>query len=267
MLICDLFTGIGGFALGAQRAFGEEIEITAFCESNAQCREVLCRHFPGVWIYEDIRREAIRTRADIITGGDPCPIRSSARSNGPSAHPDLSGYFLAVVGRLCPRWVVRENVPAPDDVSFIASLEALGYRTLIVSTDAATYTGQKRSRDIIIGHPEETTLRSVEKLLVAPQHSRKFPSRLGTLQVVPCLTTNRTRYDSRDCYIWDGRLRILDGEERQAVAGFPPGWLSGFSEACIARMCGNAIVPAVAEQIFRAIRAVTTEQGDTTCQR
>jgi len=182
-----------------------------------------------------------------------CPIRSKARSIWGTKQPDLSGYVLAVVAGSWPRWVVRENVPAPDDVCFIAGLEALGYGTVIVRVNSDSLTGQCRQRDYIIGSREDTGLRLRVYLSDLKNGAGPYKTRLGTQQVIPALTTHRTRYDSRDCYIWDGRLRILDAEEREAFAGFPEGWTAGFSEATRARMLGNAVVPDAAEEIIKAI--------------
>ena len=257
MRFLSLFAGVGGFDLGLERL---GMECAGQVEINRNCRKVLDRHWPAVKKWGDVREvERIADEVgsvELVCGGDPCPCRSKARSNGASKSPDLSGYFLALVGRLRPQWVVRENVPAPDVCHFASALDALGYNSILVLANAASYTAQSRTREILIGHPEKTWLCVIKDLLSAEHDTRVFPSRLGTLPVVPCLTANRTRYDSRDCYIWDGRFRILDGEERQAFAGFPADWLSGFSESAIARMCGNAVVPQIVEQIGRAIMQV-----------
>src|SRR3990167_9490655 len=49
----DLFSGIGGFALAADRVFGN-VEHT-FCEIDPFCQEVLKKHWPNSKIYDDIR--------------------------------------------------------------------------------------------------------------------------------------------------------------------------------------------------------------------
>lgn len=79
--------------------------------------------------------------------------------------------------------------------------------------------------------------------------------------ITPALTTHRTRYDSRDCYIWQPErgLRILDADEREGLAGFPSGWTTGFSQATRARMYGNAAIPQVAEWI--GIRILSNASG------
>jgi DNA (cytosine-5)-methyltransferase 1 len=52
----DLFSGIGGFALAAQRVWGDELDIVSFCEIDPFCQKVLKKHWPDVPICEDIRK-------------------------------------------------------------------------------------------------------------------------------------------------------------------------------------------------------------------
>lgn len=246
----SLFAGIGGFDLGLEMA---GMKCKWQIEKNNQCQDVLRKHWPDVKLYNDITKENKYAQVELICGGDPCPIRSRARSNGQSRHPDLSGYFLSLVGQLRPRWVVRENVLASDDVDFECALEILGYRTAIIRSDAASITGQSRQRDFVVGCREVTWPCFSEFISNFEDGKGSYKTRLGTREVVPALTTHRTRYDSRDCYIFDGGLRILDGDERTAFAGFPKNWLDGFTEASIARMTGNAVVPQIVEIIGKVI--------------
>ena len=52
MKVLDLFSGIGGFSLGLERA---GMTTVAFCEIEPYCQAVLKKHWPGVPIYDDIR--------------------------------------------------------------------------------------------------------------------------------------------------------------------------------------------------------------------
>jgi DNA (cytosine-5)-methyltransferase 1 len=251
MTFGSLFAGIGGLDLGLERA---GMRCCWQVEKNTQCLEVLNERFPGIPKHGEIRNTHQGLEpVNCIAGGDPCPKHSRARSNGDSRHPDLAGYFLSVVGRLRPWWVVRENVPAPTVNDFAVCLDALGYDAVVIRIESSGLTGQLRQRDFVIGHHRDGVLRRLFQDL--PDGPGPYTTRLGTRPITPALTTHRTRYDSRDCYIWQPErgLRILDADEREALAGFPPGWTSGFSQATRARMYGNAAIPQVAEWIGRRI--------------
>jgi len=214
------------------------------------------RQRPNVPNLGDVRNVGRHNAAavDVICGGDPCPKHSGARSNGQSRTADLSGYFLAVVGRLRPRWVVRENVLAPTVEYFDAALVALGYGTTIVRLDASKITGQHRIRDFVIGCYQASRAELRQLFSDCQDGTWDDAPCLTTQQITPCLTTHRTRYDSCDCYILEPRgFRILDGDERERLAGFPAGWTAGFSETARARFCGNAVVPEEAEWLGRRI--------------
>jgi hypothetical protein len=59
MNVLDLFSGIGGFSLGLERA---GMRTVAFCEIDKYCRKVLGKHWPQTPICEDIRTmETYRT--------------------------------------------------------------------------------------------------------------------------------------------------------------------------------------------------------------
>ena len=51
MNVLDLFSGIGGFSLGLQRAGMKTI---AFCEIDKYCQKVLKKNFPDIPIYDDV---------------------------------------------------------------------------------------------------------------------------------------------------------------------------------------------------------------------
>jgi DNA (cytosine-5)-methyltransferase 1 len=249
----SLFSGIGGFDLGFDRA---GMVCVGQVEYDEKARSVLARHWPDVKRLSDVKEitgDEFGT-IDLICGGDPCPSHSRARSNGESNSPDLSGYFLALAGRCTPRWVVRENVPAPTVDHFDAALAALGYGTVVIRMDAAKVTGQLRQRDFIVGRYQATRETVRGFFSDCADGSGTYTTSIGTRPITPALTTHRTRYDSRDCYIYQpGQLRILDAEERETLAGFPRGWTAGLSEAARAKFYGNAVVPQVAEWIGRRI--------------
>src|SRR5436853_2864901 len=70
--VLDLFSGIGGFSLGLERA---GMRTAAFCEIDPYCQRVLAKHWPNVPIHEDIRRldgAQYAGAVDVVCGGYPC---------------------------------------------------------------------------------------------------------------------------------------------------------------------------------------------------
>ena len=136
MRCLDLFSGIGGFSLGFDRA---GIQTAAFCEIEPYARRVLAKHWPGTPIYDDVRTlSAARLEADgvgrpdIICGGFPCQDISLAGHGAGlgGGRSSLWFEFLRLIGDIRPRFAVIENVPALrsrglDDV--LRGLASIGY--------------------------------------------------------------------------------------------------------------------------------------------
>lgn len=114
MRVLDLFSGIGGFSLGLERAGG--FRTVAFCEIDPYCRAVLNKYWPGVPVYEDVRtlRAADIGAVDLICGGFPCQDLSYA-GKGAGINGERSGLwreFARLIGELRPRYALVENVSA-----------------------------------------------------------------------------------------------------------------------------------------------------------
>lgn len=131
MTVFDLFSGIGGFSLGLERA---GFTTHYFCEIDPYCRGVLAKHWPHVPIFEDVRtvRGADITPVDLLCGGFPCQDISLA-GKGAGLSGDRSGLwfeYARLIDEIRPRYVLIENVSALrarglDRV--LGSLAALGY--------------------------------------------------------------------------------------------------------------------------------------------
>jgi DNA (cytosine-5)-methyltransferase 1 len=160
MRVLDLFSGIGGIALGLERAGMTTI---AFCEADPFCREWLAQQWPEVPQHDDVRSldaAAFRGRVDIVAGGFPCQDVSVA-GKGAGLDGERSGLWremLRVVRDVRPRWVLAENVPAlrtrgADRV--LGDLESAGYACwpLVVG---ARHVGapHRRDRVWIVAHKQ-----------------------------------------------------------------------------------------------------------------
>lgn len=116
MKVLGLFSGIGGFELGLQRA---GFEVAAMCEIDPHCRAILRDHWPTTPIYEDVRTLTAERLAadgiavDAICGGFPCQDVSIANVAGRGLDGDRSGLwseFARLIGELRPAYVIVENV-------------------------------------------------------------------------------------------------------------------------------------------------------------
>lgn len=112
MNVLDLFSGIGGFSLGLERA---GMRTVAFCEIDPYPRAILEKHWPGVPCAGDITaREFIPGEADVICGGFPCQDISTA-GNGAGLAGERSGLWrelLRAIRVVRPKFAVVENVAA-----------------------------------------------------------------------------------------------------------------------------------------------------------
>ena len=111
--VLDLFSGIGGFSLGLERA---GMQTVAFCEIDPYCRAVLRKHWPTVPIFEDVRnlRGIDVEAANVICGGFPCQDISFAGDGAgiEGARSGLWREYARLVGELRPDFVLVENVAA-----------------------------------------------------------------------------------------------------------------------------------------------------------
>ena len=109
----SLFSGIGGFDLGFERA---GIKTVWQVEIDSYCRRVLERHFPDSKRFSDIRECGAHNLPyiDILSGGFPCQDISLA-GKGASLSGHRSGLWFEMHRVICevrPIIVVLENVAA-----------------------------------------------------------------------------------------------------------------------------------------------------------
>lgn len=163
--VLDLFSGIGGFSLGLERA---GMTTVAFCEIDSYCRGVLRKHWPKVPIYEDVReltadtlrRDGI-TDVDLICGGFPCQDLSFAgkRAGLEGERSGLWGEYRRLIGEIRPRWVFAENVPGLLSLGMarvLGDLSALGYDAVWDCVPASAIGApHRRDRVWIVAHDAE----------------------------------------------------------------------------------------------------------------
>lgn len=160
MTFGSLFSGIGGFDLGFERAGMTGLWA---CEIDPQARITLGKHFPNMEIYDDVRKIGKRNlrSADVICGGFPCQDLSVAgkRKGLAGERSGLWFEFKRIIGELRPRIVCIENVPGllsnnegRDFAVVLSGLVELGYRVCWRVLDSIYFgVAQERRRLFIIG--------------------------------------------------------------------------------------------------------------------
>ena len=160
----DLFSGIGGFALAAQRTWKENLNIVGFCEIEPYAQKVLNKNFPGIPIYKDIKELNGKRfkNIDLITGGFPCQDISIA-GYGAGIEGERSGLWsemLRVISEIRPKFALIENVSAitfRGGTRVITDLAKIGYDTEW-QTISAAYVGalHRRNRMWFVSYPSNS---------------------------------------------------------------------------------------------------------------
>jgi DNA (cytosine-5)-methyltransferase 1 len=106
----SLFSGIGGFELGAQRV---GIETLWNCEIAPFNRKILKKNFPQSIQYEDVTKLQFPPYVDIISGGFPCQdISAAGRGEGiTGSRSGLWSEYSRIIREVNPRFVIIENSP------------------------------------------------------------------------------------------------------------------------------------------------------------
>ncbi len=234
MKILDLFSGIGGFSLGLERAGMQTI---AFCEVDPVCRQVLKKHWPNVPIFEDVKRLTAKDMydtVDVIVGGFPCQDISLA-GKGAGLAGERSGLWYEyhrLIKEIRPRYVIIENVAALRSRGLDAvlwSLAEIGYDAEWHCIPAsAVGAPHRRDRIWIVAYPDNDG-----------ESVSKINAKASRLQIA--LTNGGWRR-------WDGKP-----EDVRMDDGIP----NGMDRV---RALGNAVVPQIPEIIGRVINDSTANR-------
>ncbi len=285
MNVLDLFSGIGGFSLGLERA---GMRTVAFCEIDPFCKNVLkdrwpsTQTIPGIYGAEQLAKAGSET---VITGGFPCQDISLA-GEGAGLAGERSGLvwpLLRAIRLVRPRFAVLENVAAllgRGLGAVLGRMAEIGYdaewhcipasavgaphqrdRVWIIASDAG---GEQHQGD---SAPFSGTL--------AAQLSSPYSDAYGSRQLQP-------EGSERDERRWVGdmgeavpdasssRLSVpwpqSDGEDGQQSGGMPAPSDWWTAEPAVGRVAdgvpnrvdrlrtlGNAVVPQIPEIIGKAI--------------
>jgi DNA (cytosine-5)-methyltransferase 1 len=206
MRVLSLFSGIGGFDLGFQRA---GMEVIGMCEIDKHAQRVLQRHFPEATLHTDVKEVHYeRGSVELICGGFPCQDLSVAgkRRGLDGERSGLWFEFARIIDTAEPAWVVIENVPGlfssargEDFAVIIQWLANRGYGVGWRVLDAQGFgLAQRRKRVFIVasfGSPRGCTVLLEPESLRRDSTSRRKTGQDNPGTVAKCLMGSNHRRD------------------------------------------------------------------------
>ena len=272
MNVLDLFSGIGGFSLGLERA---GMKTVAFCEVDKKCQAVLKKHWPGVPIFDDVsnlKGEDIEGTVDVICGGFPCQDISLA-GKGAGLEGSRSGLwseFKRLIEEIKPKYAIIENVSALrsrglDQV--LREISEIGYDAEWHCITAASIGApHRRDRIWIVAYPRNSTGRDSITGSLGRDGERELEEKVRTSE-----TTETTRSSETSETLSDSNSEGLQGQweitgriskELQDIS-YSRWWQVEPDVGRVAhgipnrvdrlKQLGNAVVPQIPELIGRAI--------------
>jgi DNA (cytosine-5)-methyltransferase 1 len=243
----DLFSGIGGFAIAAERCGWKTV---AFCEREKFAQRVLRKHWPSVPIIDDIHDLDGREYrgVSLITGGFPCqPFSQAGQQRGADDDRAIWPEMLRVIREARPRFVVGENVAgiinmALDDV--LSSLEAESYSVGAVDTLAKPTSRKDNGRKSRLVGASEARKEKTGAIFGDGCENVAYTGSEGLQRRQRCGETRKKESPgghSTECSKW-----TIEPDVGRVAHGIP-------ERSHRLRGLGNAIVPQVAEQILRAL--------------
>jgi len=286
----SLFSGIGGFDLAAEWMGWENI---FHCEYDPFCQKILKHHFPNSKLYEDIKTfkaTKYRGRIDILTGGFPCqPFSNAGLRKGTEDERNLWGEMLRIIREVSPSYVVGENVRGllnwSGGVQFeqvCADLEAEGYEVIpFILPACGKNAPHKRDRIWFIAYANNSNDRRTPRQDASASRKERLPKRNEVRKFTKSSKVFRNATDTNvelsKCR--DGSRENGRGKQKKRTQSFskPGGWevfptqppicggddglpkeldgitFSKWRKESI-KVYGNAIVPQVVFEIFKAIQ-------------
>lgn len=278
----SLFSGIGGFDLAAEWMGWTNV---FNCEWEEFPRRVLKHHFPNATQYGDIRElraSAYAGRIDILTGGFPCqPYSLAGKRKGKDDERHLWPEMLRVIRECTPRYVVGENVRGlvgwNEGLVFeevCSDLEDCGYSVQpFVLPACGVGAPHRRDRVWFVAHSDNHgTVRTSRRYegtsreeRIQERHKVQQPDESNCFWNASNTDCARKRQDNgqRKSRQFDQTRQIRNWENFPTVAAICGGndglpkeldgiTFSKWRKESI-KAYGNAIVPQVALQIFKAI--------------
>ena len=244
----SLFSGIGGFDLAAQWMGWDNV---FHCEINPFCQKILKHYWPNADSLDDIKTTDFTKyegQIDIISGGFPCqPYSLAGQRKGTEDDRHLWPQMLRAIREIKPRWIVGENVYGLINWNrglvfeeIHADLETQGYEVWATILPAVSKDAPHR-RDRVWFVAYANSKRCKGRLHEIQSQPAKQFLKICNTQSIPIPRLQNFPSQSPICSGDDGIPDRLDGItfskwRNESIKGY-----------------GNAVVPQVVYEIFKAI--------------
>ncbi|TWP22434.1 DNA (cytosine-5-)-methyltransferase [TM7 phylum sp. oral taxon 346] len=293
----DLFAGIGGFSLALEEVFNEAKINHIFCEWEHFPSAVLKKHWPNGIFYGDIadlvtatngqgRKSSVAEEQNltIITGGFPCqPFSHAGRRKGTADDRYQWPSMFRVIQNVKPDWVIAENVRG-----LVTWSEGMVLEQVCVDLESEDYEVQpfiipavavnaphRRDRVWIIANCANSRAKSLQKRQINPDdtaNAGRIGREQGSSKDIQSESKKPERQNShysswerdwREVAAATCNARMDDGLPRE-VDGISYSFAKWRNESI--KAYGNAIVPQVAMEIFRAIKMTVELNYTISCK-
>ena len=276
--LLDLFSGIGGFHLGLERA---GFKVNSYnSEIDKYAIDVYKHNFKNstyVGSVTDVRAEQL-PRIDAITFGSPCQDFSLAgkRKGLEGDRSSLIGEAIRLISELRPSFFIWENVKGTfssnNGADFWAIIQAFtnigGYRLEWQLLNTKWFLPQNRERIYLVGYLGNT---SGGQIFPIGSDNKKINATIDRGNT--CTLTARYKAStSQGSYINElhkvspaNRIRRLTPVECERLQGFPDNWTKYGTKGEISdsqryKMCGNAVTVDVVKAVARKIKIAVAEK-------
>jgi DNA (cytosine-5)-methyltransferase 1 len=265
----SLFTGIGGFDLAAEWCGWSNVFQV---ENDKWCQTKLDKNFPKTDKYFDIKDfdgTKYKNKITVLSGGFPCqPFSTAGSQKGTNDERYLWGEMFRIIREVQPLYIVAENVVGivtnQNGLAFrqvFSDLESSGYSVLPFDIPASSKNApHKRNRLFFVAYNESKIkckdFREQEKRQIQQSGISFEPSNTSHFDSIGCTKqwsireSNEKKYNSPE-RSW--KSHWSEWVVKPTICGNYDGLPNRVDRI---KSLGNAIVPQVAYEIFKAVEFV-----------